>query len=420
MNTSIDAKLYLYYRQHFPVHSEQTIRHYQKLAADTIHHPSDYPTDHFSGQGIVICAGGPVYFPCAWVCLNTLRHLGCTLPIEWWYLGPHEMNDEMIRLVSTLNVRCVDALKELPSNTASKIGSWELKPHAITHSRFEEVLYIDADNLPQKDPRFLFETTAYQQTGALFWPDRYQPHNTAPPFLRREAWDICQVPFQDEPEFETGQLVINKKRCWRALQFTCYLNAHPEFYYAYFYGDKDTFHLAWRKLNQDYALVPYGVSEFQMGMVQHDWDGHPLFIHRNDGKWTLKQNAKLNDIPHENDYHRFIQILFDRWSGIIYKIPHELTEAEQKVYINLVKSASWTCALTGFGAFGLRILPDLRIESPAPHYFHSLEIRQNNTGDVSLLIRSSQGGLVAKLWPDTSAGWTGRSTYNQETIRLMK
>jgi len=34
------------------------------------------------------------YFPSAWVCINMLRQVGCTLPIELWHLGPDEMSEE--------------------------------------------------------------------------------------------------------------------------------------------------------------------------------------------------------------------------------------------------------------------------------------------------------------------------------------
>ena len=40
----------------------------------------------------MICGGGLRYFPCAWVCINMLRHVGCRLPIEFWYQGNEEMD----------------------------------------------------------------------------------------------------------------------------------------------------------------------------------------------------------------------------------------------------------------------------------------------------------------------------------------
>ena len=68
-----------------------------------------WPARRFRGRGIVICGGGAKYFPCAWVAVKMLRHLGCTLPIELWHLGAREMTPEMRALVAPLGVRCVDA-----------------------------------------------------------------------------------------------------------------------------------------------------------------------------------------------------------------------------------------------------------------------------------------------------------------------
>src|SRR5580704_3963696 len=71
---------------------------------------SPYPGG-FAGRGIVICAGGVRYLTCAWVLINMLRRLSCTLPIEVWYLGEKERDPYWIELVESLGVRCVDACK---------------------------------------------------------------------------------------------------------------------------------------------------------------------------------------------------------------------------------------------------------------------------------------------------------------------
>jgi hypothetical protein len=67
-----------------------------------------YP-GNFHGRGIVICGGGLRYFPCAWVCIKMLRHVGCQLPVQFWYQGSEEMDRNMISLIESLGVECVDA-----------------------------------------------------------------------------------------------------------------------------------------------------------------------------------------------------------------------------------------------------------------------------------------------------------------------
>jgi len=63
----------------------------------------EYPTGGFSGRGIVICAGGPKHLHCGWICIKMLRHLGCTLPIEVWHLGPEEIPEVVKRELAAIS-----------------------------------------------------------------------------------------------------------------------------------------------------------------------------------------------------------------------------------------------------------------------------------------------------------------------------
>lgn len=130
-----------------------------------------YPAERFAGRGIVICGGGTKYFPCVYVLVRLLRHLGCTLPIEVWHLGGREMSPAMRGLLAPHGVECVDAQAVRRVHPARRLSGWELKCFAQLHCRFAEVLLLDADNCPVRDPAFLFETPQYREHGALFWPD---------------------------------------------------------------------------------------------------------------------------------------------------------------------------------------------------------------------------------------------------------
>ena len=55
-------------------------------------------------RGIVIAGGGLKYFPSVWVNVNLLRHHGCELPIQLWYLGDDECDPYMKRLLAPLTV----------------------------------------------------------------------------------------------------------------------------------------------------------------------------------------------------------------------------------------------------------------------------------------------------------------------------
>lgn len=58
-------------------------------------------------------------------------------------------------------------------------GAWknfQLKGAAIAASTFAEVLYLDSDNVPLRDPTDLFSDPSYKTTGAVFWPDYNKDH----------------------------------------------------------------------------------------------------------------------------------------------------------------------------------------------------------------------------------------------------
>jgi Mannosyltransferase putative len=85
-----------------------------------------YP-GHYSGRGIVIAGGGPKYTPSAWVNVCKLRHLGCKLPIELWYLGDAEMDPYTERLFGDLGVKCINAREVERTIPARVLCGWELR-----------------------------------------------------------------------------------------------------------------------------------------------------------------------------------------------------------------------------------------------------------------------------------------------------
>ncbi|HTG43486.1 MAG TPA: FkbM family methyltransferase, partial [Verrucomicrobiae bacterium] len=271
-----------------------------------------YPERRFQGKGIVICGGGVRYFTNAWVCINVLRHHGCTLPIEVWHLGRKEFDHKMEGLLTPLGARCVNAREVMNRHPLRNPLGWELKSYAVLNSAFEEVLFLDADNMALRDPEFLFRTTEYEETGAIFWPDYRRLSR------RRKIWKLCVVPYRDEPEFESGQMVIHKRRCWKALNLAFWYNDHSEFFYQHIHGDKETFHLAWRRLNLPYTMVPYPIQPLRGTMCQHDLKGCRLFQHRNLAKWEFfAENQSVPGFELEELCLEFVSRLRGLWDGKI-------------------------------------------------------------------------------------------------------
>jgi hypothetical protein len=272
-----------------------------------------YP-DRFDGRGIVICGGGLKYFTCAWVCIHLLRRLGCHLPIELWHLGSGEMSAEMAALVKPLGVDCRDACNSRKKFPARMLHGWALKPYAILHSRFREVLLLDADNVPTMDPGYLFETPEFRETGAIFWPD----YKFADGKRAQVIWKSCGLRAPREREFESGQIVVDKRRCWRALCLTMWFNENADFYYQHVHGDKETFHLAFWKLRQSYSLVKKPIQPLAATMCQHDFAGRRVFQHRNLDKWNLfLHNRRVEDFRFEEECRQLVARLQKSWDGSI-------------------------------------------------------------------------------------------------------
>lgn len=276
----------------------------------------EYP-QQFEGRGIVICAGGIKYFTNAWVCIKMLRRLGCHLPIQLWHLGVTEVDDEMKKVLDPLGVECVDACRLRKIRPIRRLSGWVLKPYAIVNSPFKEVLLLDADNVPVVSPEFLFDTEEFRQTGAIFWPD--YPHKRK----RKTSliWHSCGLKRPKEPEFETGQIVVDKERCWRALSLALWFNENSNFYYKHIHGDKETFHLAFRKLRQEYSLIPIPIRTLEGTMCQHDFKGRRILQHRNTDKWDFMLcNRWVKDFWYEKECRDYVRQLQRTWSGRLPKV----------------------------------------------------------------------------------------------------
>lgn len=272
-----------------------------------------YP-NKYKGRGIVTCAGGVSYNTNAWVLIQQLRNLGCTLPIQVWYLGTTEYDERWEKLVKPLDVECVDAYVVREKFPHPRLNGYEVKPFAITHCPFEEVIFIDADNVPIVNPTFLFDTPQYKQHHALFWPDIDR--------LPKDhlIWKLAgNIPYRNEPAFESGQIVLNKKKCWKPLMLTNWYNLYSSFYYGYINGDKDTFHMAWRKLNVPYAMPSKGTTIIGTfgkahAMFQYDFEGRAIFQHKTYlAKWNLFNNPHIPGFKDETKCFAYIKDLKSKW-----------------------------------------------------------------------------------------------------------
>jgi hypothetical protein len=272
----------------------------RRLADRAAHHVSPYPGNR--GRGIVVVGGGK-YFVSAYVTIRVLRHVGCTLPIELWHLRG-EINAVQRRLAEAHGVRCRDADALAASRPFRFLDhwwrGWQLKAYALLHAGFREVLLLDADCYPIRNPEFLFAWSGYRTHGACFWPDRFPEISNH----GMDPFEVLEIPREAGLAAESGQLLIDRRACWQPLNLAGHYNSQADFMYRVVYGDKDTFPLAWRKLGRTFAR-PWPHCDFRPpGLLHYGPDGEPLFQHRVFDKFHLS-SANFDSTPQHSSANMF-------------------------------------------------------------------------------------------------------------------
>lgn len=298
------------------------------------------PVDQLAGRGIVIAAGGATVFTNAYVLVSVLRRtLHCRLPIEVWHLGATEMSASMAALLEELDVSVVDAAPLISKHGDGVRDGWQLKSFAMLWSRFAEVLLLDADQVPVYDPAACFDWPQYREIGTVFWPDVVDLLGSNP------VWSALGLPSRTTRSMESGQVLIDKRKCLRALAMTVRLNTAADLLYQLIYGDKDSFLLGWELAGQPFAFVPHRPFRDDRVLVQRDFSGAPLFQHRTGAKWRYGgvQHAIENFI-HQAACLDALERLRQRWSGRIFHLP-DRTVAARRMEAELVAQGSFELAI---------------------------------------------------------------------------
>jgi hypothetical protein len=140
-----------------------------------------YPASKFSGRGIVMLGGNSGTLSLIHVTLRMLRELGSTLPVEVWHL-PGELTAKDEKTLRDLGATprsfgekgVIVPMKEVKGRQKN----FQIKVAAWVNSGFEEIIGLDSDVLPVRDPEYLFETEEYRKYGQIFWPDWWKTHRS--------------------------------------------------------------------------------------------------------------------------------------------------------------------------------------------------------------------------------------------------
>ena len=288
-----------------------------------IPHHLSYSVSAFKHQKGVAIVGGAQsrYRTSFWVAIYCIRRVDRQLPIELWLPD----GDETVLSVENLeylknNFVQLRNFKEIYSGLKEfKLPkSFELKIYALLFSDFKEVLLLDSDNLPISSVEALFNDDDYIKHGSLHWMDFWI--STSDPSSHIILGNTSIV----DHSYESGQILINKEKTWPALLLSLYMTINAAIFFpltvGYMgFGDKEILPAALRFLDIEYGVVKHGpdhVGVFEQGnvwgikriygntMLQHDPEGHPLFLHSNLGKWSPHVPTRLSSYVF-------------RWSGSI-------------------------------------------------------------------------------------------------------
>ncbi|KAK6903885.1 hypothetical protein I203_107395 [Kwoniella mangroviensis CBS 8507] len=239
------------------------------------------------GRGIVMVAGNADTLQRVKWSLGMLRSYGSELPVQIYHFPSERPNDDdPIRdELRELGAELVEALGQ--TRDAKKNKSYHLKALAVVQSPFREVLYLDSDSIPTRDPAYMFDAPNYQRLGIWATPDYWKTSANNP------IWSIIGVKCRNEWEMETGQMFVDKKLHLDVFLLIKYMLENHEFWFYFSDGDKDIFRWALLALRKRWAVpgrwvgaaaLPSGTASGDFcshTMLQHDSWGEPLFVHYN-------------------------------------------------------------------------------------------------------------------------------------------
>lgn len=273
-----------------------------------------YPSEKYQGRGIVMSAGGVCktygqevsYFQQAYSSSYLLRRTGCKLPLEWWFLKD-ELTDEIKQYAKNVGATCIDAHKLGIQDTMRIPKGWQFKIYAILNSSFKEIIYLDADNICATDPSYLFEEDDYKRTGAVFWGDN--PNHWSGRITPDIADRVGLPNITGSIDFETGQMVLDKRKCYQALHIVKHLADHAEYWggcngesQGLWYGDKTDFHVGFRKIEKEFVLRGPFIFDEDGGFYKHrDGENNVLFQHACHKKQHIAEGKKIPNLI-GNDY----------------------------------------------------------------------------------------------------------------------
>lgn len=381
------------------------------------------------GRGVVQVVGGSLYTSLAFLSARALRASGCTLPLEWWHLGPHEWDPNMDALAADVGAKVVDArafaesLPKRPRRLWEPLGGWGLKAFAVLHSSFAEVLFLDADNVVARDPTYVFESRGYREQGAVFWPDL--PPVARPYWVPPDAWVAAGMrPRPGATPLESGQFAVDRRRHAHGLAITWAMNDWSDFWYNRLYGDKDTFLFGFGRAALEarrrhaYALAPRPLFVAPC-IHQHGPGGELLFQHNTGAKQDVLRGGALSGFVFRDALAGALADLRRLWGGRLW--PWQ-GQSREEAGISAGAAGRWHCHVRG-KTWPLELLPGGQTGGPgkdADGLVTRWSFRELGGAPTLILLGKAHkdSEIAAAFLSPGGRCWAGRLTYGDGPIEL--
>lgn len=213
----------------------------------------------YKGRGYAMITGSEFLSRVFPVGIQLLHKLGSKLPVEIWTKdeGEYKITAPIVEQMAkdfNMKITChkfsdyID-IEKFPSDYTQ---NYLMKVLGMLLSSFEEIILLDADNVPMLLPEQLFESQQYADSGLMLWPDFWA--NSLSSTLHK----LLNIPYNFNRTCESGQVVLDKRRHFESLVLAAYYNWYGESYYKLITldsmgtGDKDTFIVGAQTLNRPY------------------------------------------------------------------------------------------------------------------------------------------------------------------------
>ncbi|KAF0693061.1 Aste57867_15913 [Aphanomyces stellatus] len=242
-------------------------------------------------RGILICMFDAM-IPMTISLIVELRALGYADVIQLYHCnGELSVVSQQMLHETDKHIEIVDGCQEmvatgqLQPEDADGYRSFWLKPLALIHTRLDDVILMDADDLVFQNPARLFDVPEYKSTGTIFFYDReilkkeylnnyfdneYNLHELI------NSFDYAKYGLEKNPsrhvltslawhgdsahEQDSSIVAIKKSKAPLAITVLNQLLQYERHRIGFTYGDKELFWLAWELAQRPYFFSPWANS----------------------------------------------------------------------------------------------------------------------------------------------------------------